>query len=57
MTTNYERIKNMSIEEIARLSIRWNGEGYICLALPMVYPLWCDAYKANVKWLEAESED
>lgn len=57
MTTNYEKIKNMTIEEIARMSVRWNGKGCMCLVTPIIYSLWCDAYKANVEWLKSESED
>jgi len=62
MTTNYERIKNMTIEEMARLLIGWNGRGYICVALPvvyppMVYPVWSDAYRGTEKWLRSECED
>lgn len=57
---NYERIKSMSIEEMAKSSIRWNGQGYMCLALPIIYPIcpiWRDAYKANIEWLQAEAEE
>lgn len=50
----------MSIEEMAKSSIRWNGQGYMCLALPIIYPIcpiWRDAYKANIEWLQAEAEE
>lgn len=57
MTTNYERIKSMNIEELARLSIRWNGQGYMCLNSPIIHPILCDAYKANIEWLQAEAEE
>lgn len=52
---NYERIKSMSIDEMAKFSIRWNGQGYMCLALPMIYSTHYDAYKANIEWLQSET--
>ncbi len=63
MTTNYERIKNMTIEEMAKLLTQLQCQecGYTdnwkeCNQIGC----WChknNGYKSYQQWLEAESEE
>jgi len=66
MTTNYERIKNMTMDEMAEFSIMefWtrNEEGNKRLRYKVgldgnPYHTWKELIEGNLKWLEAESEE
>lgn len=56
MTTNYEKIKNMTIEEMANRFIPFNGKSYLGLNGQM-YKERNEALKTNIEWLESESEE
>lgn len=56
MTTNYEKIKNMTVEEMANHFIPFNGKSYLGLNGQM-YKKRNEALKTNIEWLEAEAEE
>lgn len=56
MTTNYEKIKNMNIEEMANRFIPFNHKSYLGFDGKQ-YKKRDEVLKANIKWLESESEE
>lgn len=55
MITNFERIKNMTTEELANRFIPFNGKSYLGLNGQM-YKKRNEALKANIEWLQARAE-
>lgn len=56
MTTNYEKIKNMNIEEMANRFIPFNHKSYLGFDGKQ-YKKRDEVLKANIKWLQSESEE
>lgn len=56
--TNYDRIKNMSVEEFAaQLIIKFDSEMGIYETDASVKNTYGEALKAKIKWLETEVSD
>lgn len=53
---NFEKIKNMTVEEMANRFIPFNGKSYLGLNGQM-YKKKNEAINANIKWLQSESEE
>lgn len=55
MTTNYERIRNLSVEEMANRFIPLNRKGYLSFN-GQIYKKRDEVLKANIEWLQARAE-
>jgi hypothetical protein len=57
--TNFERIKGMSVEELAEMLLEFDYEYSVYIVMGQWYNEWEkeDAIKAQIEWLESEVEE